>query len=391
MLGVYLHIPFCDVKCRFCNFYMVPGQHQETVRLVDAMINQISDIELDHPITSIYFGGGSPSHLPPKELYRLIESINMRLDQSVEFSIEVNPDQVNKETLKRLFQLGVNRLSIGAQSFRDDELKWMNRTYKSQQIYTTIEHARSAGFKNLSLDLIFALPDSTISDWQYNLTKAIECNVEHISAYSLTYEKGTKLFKEANYGQVNMLSEEIDRQMYEITIDQLEKHNIRQYEISNFAKPGYECQHNLGYWHNHSYIGIGPSAHSSIDKTRRNNIIGIRPFIENIKANKSVIEEARKLSNIEYACETAILMLRTTKGINTKLYKSKTDFDLFELFNHVILDLIQQDLLEKNNGNIRLTRNARPIANSVLCEFSEIEPRDISHLRSHHKKPYKTP
>ncbi len=261
--GLYVHIPFCQTKCRYCGFYSEPIKNHAPQRLISAIITELTEKRGQEPFfQTIYIGGGSPSCLPAKQLLRLIGEITSRCPKPEEFTIEVNPGQVNKDILSQLHAAGVTRISIGAQSFASEELTFLGRKHSVADIGRAVRSAKGAGFDNIGLDLIFAIPHSTLKSWKHSLRSAIDLGVQHISAYALTYEEQTPLQKAVETGEVTPVDEEIDRQMYDMTIDELEKAGFKQYEISNFAKPGFECRHNLNYWANNPYLGIGPAAGS---------------------------------------------------------------------------------------------------------------------------------
>jgi oxygen-independent coproporphyrinogen-3 oxidase len=311
-------------------------------------------------------------------LLRLIQEITSHWPKPEEFTIEVNPGQVNKGILSRLNTAGVTRISIGAQSFNPDELTFLGRKHSVGEIRLAVEMARQAGFENIGLDLIFAIPpstplragDSTLESWKYSLRSAINLGVQHISAYALTYEEGTPLQKAVEACEVAPVDEETDWQMYDMTIDELEKAGFKQYEISNFAKPGFECKHNLNYWANKSYIGIGPAAGAYWQGKRTLNIADIKKYIEAIEQGTTVTDESETPDNIQIACETAVLNLRRRCGIILDEFEKQTGFDAMKLFAEPIGRYRELGLIEAAEGRLFLTRCALPIADSVLCDFS---------------------
>ena len=380
--GLYVHIPFCEAKCRYCGFYSEPIKNHAPDRLVSAIITELSEkrgrpalskVEgALFPLQTIYIGGGSPSCLPTEQLLRLIREITSHWPKPEEFTIEVNPGQVSKDILSRLRIAGVTRISIGAQSFNPDELTFLGRRHSVGEIRRAVEMARQAGFENIGLDLIFAIPHSTLESWKYSLRSAINLGVQHISAYALTYEEGTPLQKAVEAGEVEPVDEETDWQMYDMTIDELEKAGFKQYEISNFAKPGFECKHNLNYWANKPYIGIGPAAGSYWNGKRTLNIADIKKYIEAIEQRKNVIAESETPDNIQVACETAVLNLRRRCGIILDEFKKQTGFDAAKLFAEPIGRYKKLGLIRTTSKRLCLTRKALPIADSILCDFSAI-------------------
>jgi len=274
---------------------------------------------------------------------------------------------VNELFLRKLFEIGVNRISIGVQSFNEDELLFLGRRYSPAQVEDTIKICKKIGFENISIDLIFAVPGSNLNTWHQNLLRAVRNDVQHISAYSLTYETNTPLDKIRMLGKVKIVNEELDRLMYERAIWLLGEEGFEHYEISNFSKPGFECKHNLAYWHNDLYAGIGPAACGYIEGLRYENIDDINKYI--VRPDK--MEEKTEITSLEKACQTAVLGLRLIKGFDLKAYKQKTGFDVFDIFKNSIEKNIKKNLLEMKDNRLKLTKQALPIADSVLCDFAE--------------------
>lgn len=368
--GLYIHIPFCRTKCRYCGFYSVPVEDCDTKAVINAEVAEMQRHGKNEQVKTIYIGGGSPSCLEKELLLQVVNETILRWRGAKEITIEVNPGQVSQEILNELRAAGVNRLSIGAQSFNQNELDFLGRGYNAKSIIETIGWARIAGFENISLDLIFAIPKSTLESYGENLKKAIDLGVEHISAYSLSFEEGTVLYKQKSEGKIKAVDEETDREMYEMTIDELGKAGLMQYEISNFAKQGFECLHNLNYWANGEYIGIGPGATTYLDGVRRTNIEDISKYVEVMAKGQDACDEQEKLSDIERACETAVLNLRRRSGMDLAEFKMLTGFDAEELFAEQIEKYKKLKLMEAAAGRIYLTRKALGIADSVLCDFA---------------------
>ncbi len=364
-----MHIPFCTSKCAYCNFYSVLVSSHDTHRLMQAMLRELSQTDTRSART-VYIGGGSPSCLPLSELEDLVKAIINRCPDFVEFTVECNPGQVTSDMLEHLREFGVNRISIGAQSFDDKELKCLGRAHNCQSIRTAVHLAGKAGFKNISLDLIFAICSSTQKTWQTSLDYAIALNPEHISAYSLTIEPGTPLAQAIAQGKYSVIDESTDRAMYEQAIEMLAKAGYEHYEISNFAKPGYECQHNMDCWQNLPYIGIGPSASSSTGSCRKRNFSDINTYVNCIESGQSPVEESVSISNKDRICETAVLNLRTRYGIDINKFKQFTGQDPYLLFAEPIRKHCEQGLLNIENDHIFLTSKALPVADYVLCDFA---------------------
>ena len=318
----------------------------------------------------MYIGGGSPASVGIDLLCEFLSQVVEMTGKANEFTIEINPADADEKLLKELFELGVNRISIGAQSFIRSEIDFLGRNYSVEKIGETIKEAKEAGFENIGLDLIFAIPGSDLKNWRQTLKRAIQADIQHISAYSLTFEKNTPLERIKSAGRLKAVDEELDRKMYETAIEELANGGFEHYEISNFAKTGFQCKHNLTYWKNENYLGIGPSAASYIDNRRTENISDIEKYVECVEQNKDVAAERIKISETERASQTAVLNLRLLEGIDLAEYKKKTGFDIFELFSSSIERNLKLKLLQLKDDRLSLTANAMPIADSVLCDFA---------------------
>lgn len=380
IMALYVHVPFCEAKCRYCSFYSVAAEGHDVERVVSAIVKEMDMYDLSNSVTTVYIGGGSPSCLPQGQLFRLVCEAAARCPAAEEFTVEINPGQADERILSRLRQTGVNRLSIGAQSFDNDELQTLGRRHTAGQITGAVEKARKSGFENIGLDLISAIPGSTLKSLQHSLQSAIDLKVEHISVYSLTYEKDTPLQKAVCDGQVVPVDEETDCVMYEMTIDVLGAAGFQQYEISNFARASFQCRHNLNYWANGSYIGVGPAAASyavscvsnKVRRRRTVNISDIKEYVRRIEAGQDAVAESEESDGIGAACETAVLNLRRREGIVLAEFKDLTGFDAKELFAGPIRQYLAEGLLAESQGRIFLTRRALPIADAVMVDFSTV-------------------
>lgn len=387
--GLYVHVPFCRSKCRYCGFYSVPVAGRETGRLVGALMGELDRYDGVEFCTA-YVGGGSPSALPADQLIGLIRRMAGRLAAGGEFTVECNPGQADAELLAGLRRAGVNRLSFGAQSFRAAELELLGRGHTVDEIGRAVELARGAGFDNLGLDLIFAIPGSTLSDWQYSVEAAIGLGVQHVSAYSLSFEPGTVFDAWRRAGRLCVVDEELDRTMYEWAVERLRRAGLEQYEISNFARPGFECRHNLGYWANRPYVGIGPGAASSTgilpvgqntwagrpcygQSGRTTNEPDIELYVAAVESGGAVPGEVQPVSWEDAICETAVLNLRTRAGIDLAAFEERTGRDALQTFAGPIRRYRDLGLLEVTDRSVRLTEQALPIADSILCDFAALE------------------
>jgi oxygen-independent coproporphyrinogen-3 oxidase len=370
--GLYVHVPFCRSKCRYCGFYSVPVGGRDTGRLVAALRRELDRYE-DGEFCTAYVGGGSPTALPGGPLLGLVRRVAEQLTAGGEFTVECNPGQVEAGLLAELRRAGVNRLSFGAQSFRAAELELLGRAHTVDDIGRAVELARGAGFDNVSLDLIFAIPGSTLSDWQYSVEAALDLGASHLSAYSLSFEAGTVFDAWRRAGRLNPVDEELDRAMYEWTIQRLRQVGLEQYEISNFARPGYECRHNLGYWANRPYIGIGPGAASYRQGGRVNHDSDIERYVAAVESGGEIPGEVQPVNWEDAVCETAVLNLRTRAGIDLAAFRRQTGCDALRTFAGPIRRYRALGLVEVTDNAIQLTEQALPIADSILCDFAALE------------------
>ena len=395
-LGLYIHVPFCRQKCPYCGFYSEPIAGHDVGRVIQAMLRELDTaaatgkIPPSGKVSTIYIGGGSPSCLSEPQLISLIDGIIARIVitaqtgitaqtditaqaiPTVEFTVEVNPGQIQPHTLEIMRQKGVNRLSVGGQSFDQAELDFLGRPYTPSQIISTIHQAQKIGFKNISLDLIFALPGQSLDLWQAHLATASQLGIQHLSAYSLTYEPDTVLEKALDQGKFQRADEELERTMYYTTIDYLHQGGFEQYEISNFAQLGFPCQHNLRYWANLSYLGIGPGACSYFPPQRTSNIKDVLGYTQLIEKNTPAIVETDQADPLQTACQTAVLMLRRIIDLNLDDFFRRTGFQVQDLFSEPIKRYLQLELMTLQDGWLRLTRDALAIADSILCDFAAV-------------------
>jgi oxygen-independent coproporphyrinogen-3 oxidase len=369
--SVYIHIPFCKSKCAYCGFFSKPVNQYDIKKVLNAEISELKKTPFNKPVSTLYIGGGSPACVGADLLCKFLSEVVKLVGRAGEFTLEINPADADENLLVNLKTVGVNRISIGAQSFIQNELDFLGRNYSVEKIEETIKEAKEAGFKNIGLDLIFAVPGSNLKNWRQTLKRAIQANVQHISAYSLTFEKNTPLEKTKSSGKIKAVDEELDRKMYETTIEDLANGSFEHYEISNFAKSGFVCRHNLTYWKNDYYIGIGPSAASCIDGWRTENISDIEKYVECIENNKEPAAERIKIIATEKASQTAVLGLRLIEGIGLMEYKQKTGFDIYKIFGQSIEKNLKSNFLQLKDSHLSLTKNALPIADSVLCDFAE--------------------
>ena len=373
-VGLYIHIPYCQKKCPYCAFYSEPVEQNNPESLVDALFMELERYAITEPVETVYIGGGSPTCLSPDLLTELVISLLSQYKEVQEFTIECNPAQADERLFEKLRELGVNRVSIGAQSLNAKELQTLGRIHQPQQIAQAVQIARAAGFDNISIDLIFGIPGSTVDTWRYSLETAASLGVQHISAYSLTIEKATPFDRAVKEGTLSLVDEPTDRAMYETARQILNAAGFFQYEISNFAKPGFECRHNLRYWKNLPVVGIGPAAAGWYKGKRTTNIPDIAAYIEKTENHQFAYTEEHIPTPEQITCETAVLGLRTTSGIDMHEFEKQTGFDLIMLFGNAIKQHCASGLLECTADNhCRLTEKGLSYADTVGSDFTSLD------------------
>lgn len=342
--SLYIHIPFCKRKCLYCDFYSTVTDGVLTEAYIRALISQIEPLQ--QRFNTIYIGGGTPTALPAAELERLLKSLGKNIAKGTEFTVEANPESLDDEKTKLLLDRGVNRLSIGLQSLDDRKLKKLGRIHNAAKAVEGIRRAAKRGFADISADLIFGVWGEDLRSWEKELEEVTKLPITHMSCYSLTYEKGTPLFNALKNKSVAPLEDEAVARMYETAIDTLALRGFKQYEISSFAKEGLRSRHNMSYWDNNSYIGLGASAVSYIDGTRSKNIADVAEYIARAEEGRPLEESSEKLSPVKRARETAAVKIRTKDGIDFAWFREKTGYNFRGLERKAIADLLRQDLIK---------------------------------------------
>ena len=361
--GLYIHIPFCRKKCLYCDFYSAQYSELLADSYISVILKQLQGLSQD--FSSIYIGGGTPSILSLDLLDKLLSGLKKIIKPGMEFTIEVNPESIDSEKLKLFLDKGMNRISIGVQSFDDKKLKSLGRIHNVKQAIEAIELSKKAGFKNISIDIMFGASGGNLKSWQDELGKAAGFDIQHISCYSLSYEKDTPLFRMKEKKEIAPIDDGVMAEMYRYTISYLPGRGFSHYEVSNFNKPGFECGHNLNYWNNNSYIGLGPSAVSYINDVRSENVRGVEEYIDRYKKGTSIITYNESLSGVRMAKETAAVKIRTKEGINYDWFKDKTGFCFLELGKDALEELVEQGLVEYNEKSVRLTDKGFLFADTV--------------------------
>ncbi len=371
MQGIYLHIPFCRKACTYCDFHF-STQLKTKTDLVDALCKEIElqkDFLRTKNINSIYFGGGTPSVLEKEELDKIFTTLhkNFTWDKDAEITFECNPDDLTKEKLLELKTFGVNRLSIGLQSFDDDELKWMNRLHTSQQSVDAVKLAQELGFKNISIDLIYGSKFQTIESWKKTLEKAISLGVQHISSYNLTVEGKTALGSAVKAGKEKAIDDEKSAEQFMVLMDVLHNNNFEHYEISNFALKGFEAVHNTNYWKGAQYLGIGPSAHSFNGVSRQWNVSNNPIYIDALKHGTEYFE-TETLSKLNRYNEYVLTRLRTKWGCDLNYIKKEFGNTFAEHFEETSAQFLIKDL-QQIDSNYSLTKMGKLMADKIAMEL----------------------
>ena len=364
--SLYIHVPFCLSKCLYCDFYSIPYNSQIADDYIKALCRGIGVRKNDiHSLKTIYIGGGTPSILSEKDISKILDTvINIySVNTGAEITIEANPKTITPEKAKGFLSSGINRISMGIQSFSDKELLILGRAHNTEDAINTFGDLRAAGFQNISIDLIYGIPGQSLEQWGLTLQRAIELGPEHISAYELTPEQGTPLFDMLQQGKLVMPDEDALADMFYKGIDTLNEHGYTHYEISNFAKPGFECRHNLNYWDRGEYIGLGASAHSFSGRTRTANISDVKKYIEGMKSGKLPVSETTEIKEDEELSELIFLGLRKTEGISFNLFPEETA----ETIKKAVKDKHLHGLIELDGNNLRSTRKGLILNNELIC------------------------
>jgi len=372
LAGIYIHIPFCKQRCTYCDFYkeIAPEYIDSFVKALIAELNLRKNYLKKEEISTVYFGGGTPSILNFSQFKEIFDTLYLLffIKKDAEITMEANPDDLSIEYLQTLTSLPFNRLSIGIQSFDDADLKAINRRHNAKQAIDAVKNARMQGFNNISIDLIYALPGQTLNAWENQLNEAFALDVEHISAYGLTYEKGTALWRQRNKGLVAVVEDEVTLQMYNLMRLKMTEKNYDAYEISNFSKPGFRSQHNSAYWKFIPYLGVGPSAHSFDGDSRQWNIASVKKYIEKISSNE-VIYEKEILSLQDRYNDYVMVALRTSEGIDLLFLKNKFGDEMLETCMNSVKKYIKTDDVQIEDNRLYLTQKGIHISNMIIMEL----------------------
>lgn len=368
--AAYVHVPFCRHRCGYCDFTVIADRSDLMDRYVACLARELATLEQPAPVSSLFVGGGTPTQLPPSLLTDFLQQLQhwLPLRPEAEFTVEANPADVTDELIAILADAGANRISLGVQSFQRRELEVLERDHDQVIIERAVAIARRR-IPNVSIDLIFAVPGQTLEDWQRNLSQAVRLQPAHISTYGLTIEKGTSFWSRVRRGELPLIDDSLQREMYQLAMETLEEAGWQQYELSNFARPGFACRHNQVYWMGDEFWGFGPGAARYVAGTRATGHRSVTSWIKRIESGQSPIAEAETLEPEPRARELAMLNLRTIAGIAANDFQRRTGWDPRQLFAAEIRRHQDRGWLESDASGIRLTRAGRFVADTVMADF----------------------
>ena len=369
-LGIYIHIPFCEKKCDYCDFLSGPANNVIKESYIKALLSEIKsykNLREMYKVKTIFIGGGTPSSISPEYIKETLDYLNKYFDiEADEITIEANPGTLSKEKLQTYKEAGINRLSLGLQSTNKQELKLLGRIHTYEDFTENYHLARSLGFSNISIDLMSGLPGQSLESWEDTLQKVVDLSPEHISAYSLIIEEGTPFYERYNEDDRN---EETDRLIYSKTKEILKENGYNRYEISNYSKEGYESKHNISYWERTPYLGLGLGASSLINNIRYHNEEDINKYINNSSNHNLLHKEINKLTKQECMEEFMFLGLRKTEGISKSAFKEEFAINIEEIYSDVLNQSIDEGVIEERGDYIHLTDYGLDISNYILARF----------------------
>lgn len=374
--GVYIHIPFCHQICNYCDFNKVYFKNQPVDEYIEVLGEEMRMAverygKLIESVETIFLGGGTPTALSAPQITRLLTLIKQYIPMHTvtEFTSEANPDELTEDKLRALFEGGVNRLSLGVQSFDQGLLKKIGRTHSNEHVYDTIALAKKVGFTNISIDLMYGLPGQTMEQWKNSLQKAFELDLPHYSAYSLIVEPKTIFYIQYAKGRLHLPSEDLEAEMYDVLMKEMERAGLKQYEISNFAKPSFESIHNKIYWDNDEYVGFGAGAHGYVAGQRYSNHGPIKKYMEAIEAGELPIVHNHTVTQQERIEEQMFLGLRKVEGVPHSVFEQKFGETILSRYRTIVERNVAAGLLENDDKGIRLTRKGRFLGNEVFQQF----------------------
>lgn len=372
--GLYIHVPFCSSKCSYCDFNSYSGKLNYTKEYFNAMEKEIElyHDELEYNlIDTIFIGGGTPSCVDQKYISDILTKCRASfiIAEDCEISIESNPGTIDIKKLMNYKLNGINRISVGLQAYQSNLLKYLGRTHSTEDFISSIELAKKAGFTNINADVIFGIPSQTMEDWKETLKVLVDLGITHISAYSLKIEEGTKFGQMLDCGKLVQMEDELDREMYHYAIEYLSRNGFIQYELSNFAKEGYECKHNLTYWKCVDYLGLGAGAHSLLSDIRFSNEYSIEGYIKYLEKGEKPVFERYAVDFYDKMSEFMFLGLRLTKGVCNSEFQDLFNQDMFIKYSDSFKELQKNKLIEIDGESVKLTSLGLDYANQVFVKF----------------------
>ena len=376
MSSIYIHIPYCKQACLYCNFHFTIAQTDkaEMLNCIRLELELRQDYLKDKKVDTIYFGGGTPSVLEKNEIISILQKIydTYNIAENSEITLECNPDDLSKNKLIALKEIGINRLSIGVQSFNNKELKWMNRSHNADQSERCIKMAQQVGFDNITIDLIYGLPNQTLADWKQNLENMFAYDIQHFSAYALTIENKTILKHLVNTNKIKPLKDELIVNQFKLLVDAADEHGFIHYEISNFGKKGFFSKHNTAYWQSKHYLGIGPSAHSYNGKSRSWNVSSNKQYIQKIKKGEDYFETEKLTKNQQFN-EYIFTALRTIWGVNSETIKKRFGEQMQTHFLKEVKKWETKKDIKKIENTYTLTISGKFLADAIASDLFIID------------------
>ncbi|MDR3156431.1 MAG: radical SAM family heme chaperone HemW [Lactobacillales bacterium] len=372
--SVYIHIPFCEHICEYCDFNKVFLEGQPVDEYIDLLLREIDLTVKKIPntgIKTIYIGGGTPTSLNVKQMEHLLKGVNslLSLAERSEFTIEVNPGDLTQEKLLLMQEFGVNRLSLGVQTLKDDLLRKIGRHHTVQDIFQTLDMLKREDFKNVSIDLIYALPDQTRQDWEKTLDLALSFDLPHYSLYSLILENHTMFMNRVRCGQLILPSEDRQADLFEVALERMEQYDLEHYEISNFAKDGFQSQHNLVYWNNENYFGFGAGASGYVGDVRYKNHGPIQHYLNSLRNFELPVVTRKSLSIKNQIEEEMFLGLRKLQGVSKRIFFEKFGVNFSEIYGEIAANLVEKELLFEDDKKVSLSEKGLLLGNFVFEKF----------------------
>ncbi len=368
-----MHVPFCLAKCRYCDFYSVPAGDNAAERFVQAALVELDErkVELDAPLSSVFIGGGTPTALGPQRLGELLRSIQPFINAETEFSVEANPGVLDGSLIETLVSCGVNRVNLGVQSFQDAELKLLGRIHTAGQAMGAVEDLRRAGIANVGLDLIYGIPNQTIDSWRDSLAEALALKIEHLSCYGLSFEHGTPLDRDLIAGRVRQMPDELQEQCYNTASAATSQAGLEHYEISNFARPSRRCKHNITYWNNGNYVGIGPGAASYVGGIRSTNRPDLHAYCTSLLSQppRQSPADREKLTGRSAMAETLMLGLRMLDGVDRQAFQERFGEDPVEAFARTISRYERLGAVIVTSRNLCIARESLFVSDTILADL----------------------